>query len=114
MGKDNKKLDKLNQANLDKGLRMRAKCKAVEDDLKVLKAEANSLIEPAMAMLDITSYVVEGVGRVTVKEGARSSINRELLIELMLLKGISVGTTQEIVSEATKVSTYTSVEYRVK
>ncbi len=114
MNKDNKKLDKLNQANLDKGLRMRAMIKEIEDGNKIIKAEANNLIEPAMAMMGLTSYIVEGVGRVTVKEGSRSSINREMILEEMLKYGMSASAASDIVGRATKVSTYTSVEYRVK
>ena len=71
------------------------------------------MIEAAATMLGINKYSVEGVGTVRIKEGTSKSINRELLIGELLFH-VDSFVAKEIADKATKVSTYTSVEYRVK
>ena len=107
-----KELDKLNMKNLSKGLGMRARAKLMEDEAATIKRAANKIIEAAATMLGLKTFSKEGVGTVTVKQGTNKSLNREKLVEALLSRKVHYKKVTEAIEEATKVTTYTTVEYK--
>ena len=105
-------LDKLNMKNLRKGLGMRARAKLLEDEASVIKKDANKLIEAAATMLDIKTFSKEGVGTVTVKQGTNRSISADRLKESLLTNSVDSAIIIKVLEESTKVTTYTTVEYK--
>ena len=107
-------LEEISEENIRKGLEMRARAKTLEDDAKTLKKEANELIESSASMLGIKKYSIEGIGTVTLKEGTSRSLNKTKLTEGLLKRGVDYNVVNRAIGEATKVSQYTTVEYRRK
>ena len=112
--KMDKDFEKTQMGNLTVGLNMRAQAKLMETEVKEIKKEANEMIEAAMSMLGIDKYSVEGIGTLRLMETTRSSLNKDKMITSLVSQGVGVDIINNAVEEATKETTFTSVEFRDK
>jgi hypothetical protein len=111
---DKNQLRKLNMNELDEGLKMRAKAKMMEDEVKVIKAEANEMVEASLAMLGLKDYTVEGIGKVALGSGSNTSMSKEKLTLALVEKGVEPAVVVGAIAKATKTSYYTYVKYTKK
>ncbi len=109
-----KEMENLNLNQLDEGLKMRAKAKMMEDEAKVIKAEANEMLETSLNLLGLKDYAIDGIGKVALASGKSTSMSKEKLTMALLEGGVAHGVVVGAIEKATKVSYYTSVKYTKK
>ena len=100
------------KAELEKAMRVRAKAKALEDEAKTLKDEANGILLPLMTAHGMKDYAVEGLGKATVKTSSGSSIDKKILVEQMLLEGVDPLSVHRIMDNSTKTWSTEYVEFK--
>lgn len=109
-----KKLENAQMEQLKSAIQLRSQAKMMEDEAKTLKEEANQAIITTTSLLGIKEFLMEGVGKVTVKNGKNVSISQDKLRESLLRNGVGYDTANKIIDESTKTTEYTSVEFRLK
>jgi len=100
-------------AQIEKGVKMRAKAKALEDEAAPLKEEGNNLLGPAMLASGIKKLTLPKYARITFKSGISKRLDKVDLTTLMLENGLSAETVSAIIAKATKEAPFETVEFRV-
>lgn len=88
-----------NEKLLKEALILRAKAKAAEDDAKAWKQEANDIFDVIMPVLGITSFGVPGVGKISRSVRQGSSINKQKLLESLVMHGLDPNDINDILAQ---------------
>ena len=92
--------------DLEKGMRLRAKAKALEDEADGLKEQAKALLEPAFMVAGIARIGIEGLGAMYWKNGSNSFVSGKKVVENLATAGIDPGVAKKAVEDATSVKKY--------
>jgi len=98
---------------LEEAIMWRAQAKMLEDEAKALRERANNTIGPIMALNELTSWKVEGVGTITEKVSLGRSINRDRLVESLVLQGMSPDKVDEVISASSSTWSRRVIEFRI-
>jgi len=98
---------------LTAGLMLRAQCRALEDQAKALKKEANEMLMPAFAFADAKVAGSDTFGTIRYKQGSSSRLDKEALSDFLVKEGVKVALVGDALAHATRVSTYETVEFRL-
>ena len=108
----NPELDTATKRTMHKAIKLRARGKALEEDAKLANDEAKATLLPLMAAYDITTYGLDGVGRVSHRTSKGSAINATILREQMLLAGVDPKVIGKVIRKSTKSWATEYVEFK--
>ena len=100
------------RADILRGISLKAKAKAAEDDFKNYKTAADDILKPIFLALDVKSAGLTGMGTAMLKYGTNVTINREKLELALLSRGMGAGEIAEIVEASQNVKQYDYIEYK--
>lgn len=96
---------------LDQGVQFRLQAKALEEEAKAMKDQANKFFATALDLSGEDKLKHER-GTVTRANVSRSSLNKDKLSQALVNKGVQASVVVEAMDEATEVSEYTSITFR--
>lgn len=87
---------------IEEAILIKARAKSLEQEAKLLTAQAKDTLLPAMTAYGLTSCALDGVGVVSIRTNKGSNINETKLREGLLIYGCSSEETSEIIEKASK------------
>jgi len=90
---------------------------ALEQEKRDLDRRMNGWKEEALPLLLATNtktFKDDELGSISVVDGTSATINKDLLIQALLNRGMEADVVAEVVEEATKVSKYQTIQFRMK
>lgn len=104
-------LDKTLVKELKAAMRVRAKVKKAEGELKKQKDDANEIIKSMMGALEISTAYINNVGTVATYNSTRTSLQRDQLMEAFLTHGVPAEVIQRCMEIATKTVATSGVRF---
>lgn len=102
------------QDYLIRGMKMRAKAKALEEEFNALKAEGGELLTAALGALGLKKAKMEGLGTAFDKKGTNASVSGKKAREELINRGVDPAVAAAAIEAATTTKTYTYIEFRTK
>ena len=82
-------------------IKLRARAKAMESEAKGMTNEAKGILLPIMVAYSISTYNMEGVGKVSTRVSKGSSISGPKLMEELLIHGMDIADINKIITRVT-------------
>ena len=85
---------------IERAIRVRAKAKSMEEAAKGLNVQAKDTLLPLLTAYDIKSYALPGIGIVSGRVSAGSTINAKKLTAALLLAGIAADEIERLIAQS--------------
>ena len=87
---------------IERGLKLGIKAKALEKEAKALKEKSTSILLPLMISYNIKKYEVEGLGKASVRTSHGKSISEAKLREQLLLAGMDLDQIETVIKASSR------------